>query len=155
MDSDRINRWLTLIANFGVLIGIVLLVYEIRLNHEMMRAQIRNEIANSEVERIYFLAGNSEMLDVLVRNSAGQELDAADALRLQFLRFGTIRAWENHFYQYKLGLFDEQEYLAGKESWKSIVNRQKYQSHWCTIRSQVSNEFREEIDAIFESLQCD
>ncbi len=31
MDSDRVNRWLTLGANIGVLIGIILLIVELNL----------------------------------------------------------------------------------------------------------------------------
>ena len=40
MDTDRLNRWLTLGANFGVLVGLVVLIVEIGQNTEMMRAQM-------------------------------------------------------------------------------------------------------------------
>jgi len=36
MDSDKTNRWLTLGANIGVLIGIMLLVFELTENREMI-----------------------------------------------------------------------------------------------------------------------
>ncbi len=155
MDSDRLNRRLTLIANFGVLIGIALLVCEIRQNHEMMRAQTRSEIAANAVDRLDFIAGNRELAEIIVRGNAGQELDAVDAVRLRFLRFGTFREWENTYYQHRQGLYDEQEYLAGKESWKSIVNRRNYQDYWCQFRLQVSSDFRKEVDDMFENLQCE
>ena len=32
MDTDKVNRWLTLTANLGILIGLVLLIVEIRQN---------------------------------------------------------------------------------------------------------------------------
>ena len=32
MKTDRVNKWLTLAANFGVLIGVFLLVAELRQN---------------------------------------------------------------------------------------------------------------------------
>ena len=41
MDTDRLNRWLTLGANIGVLIGIVLLVIEVRQNNSNLVAQAR------------------------------------------------------------------------------------------------------------------
>ena len=40
MKSDKINRWLTLAANIGVLVGIVVLIVEIGQNTELMRAQM-------------------------------------------------------------------------------------------------------------------
>ena len=42
MRSEKVNRWLTLGANVGVLIGILLLVVELSQNREMIRAQTRN-----------------------------------------------------------------------------------------------------------------
>jgi hypothetical protein len=36
LDFDRLNKWLTLGANLGVLVGIILLVMEIRQNQEII-----------------------------------------------------------------------------------------------------------------------
>ena len=40
MDSDRLNRWITLGANIGILIGLILVGYEIKQNSNLVRAQI-------------------------------------------------------------------------------------------------------------------
>ena len=56
MNSEKLNSWLTLGANIGVLIGLVLLIVEIQQNTEMMRAQInqsRTEAAQSEQQATY------------------------------------------------------------------------------------------------------
>ena len=47
MDSDRLNRWLTLGANLGVLVGIVLLLLELDQNRKLMRAKTRDHIASA------------------------------------------------------------------------------------------------------------
>jgi hypothetical protein len=39
MNTDRLNRWLTLGANFGVLIGIVFLAIEVRQNNDELNLQ--------------------------------------------------------------------------------------------------------------------
>lgn len=38
MDAEKVNRWLTLGANLGVLVGIVLILTELNQNSELMRA---------------------------------------------------------------------------------------------------------------------
>ena len=40
MAKDRMNRLLALGSNIGVLIGLMLLLYEVRQNANLMRAQI-------------------------------------------------------------------------------------------------------------------
>ena len=49
MDADNLNKWLTLVANIGVVIGLVLLIYEIRQNSELVRAQIHQARSDSKV----------------------------------------------------------------------------------------------------------
>ena len=39
MDSDRLSRWLAIAANFGVIVGLFLLIIEIQQNTEMMRGK--------------------------------------------------------------------------------------------------------------------
>ena len=51
METDRVNRWLTLGANFGVVIGIALLILEINQNTEMMRAQMTQARAENLLDR--------------------------------------------------------------------------------------------------------
>ena len=50
MVSDRINRWLTLVANIGVLIGIFLLIVEIDQNNDLMQAQIEQSRSETLVD---------------------------------------------------------------------------------------------------------
>jgi len=40
MDMERLNRWITLGANVGILVGLILVGYEIRQNSDLVRAQI-------------------------------------------------------------------------------------------------------------------
>ena len=43
MDSDRLNRWLSLGANTGVLVGIIFLAVEIRQNSDLARLQFAED----------------------------------------------------------------------------------------------------------------
>ncbi len=47
MDSEKLNRWLTLGANFGVLVGIIFLAIEIRQNTESQEEARRLAAANT------------------------------------------------------------------------------------------------------------
>ena len=76
MTPDKVNRWLTLGANIGVLIGIVLLVIELDQNREMIRAQTRNDISQQLASRLLTLASNSQLNNVTRRAAAGEELSA-------------------------------------------------------------------------------
>ena len=61
MDSEKINRWLTLAANVGVIAGLVLVAVQIRQNTEITKAQIAND---------YFLSDMALELAMMGENPA-------------------------------------------------------------------------------------
>ena len=50
MDTGKLNRWLTLGANLGVLIGIILILLELNQNSSLMRAQLTQARADNILE---------------------------------------------------------------------------------------------------------
>ena len=64
MNADLVNRWLTLGANIGVLIGIFLLVYELNQNSTLMQAQISSERSNHAIALNMSAAESTELSQV-------------------------------------------------------------------------------------------
>ncbi len=67
MNNDRLNRWLSLGANIGVLIGLILLVYEVRQNSELMRAQISMERTNTNMQILADFANGGDLIPIDVK----------------------------------------------------------------------------------------
>ena len=67
MDTEKLNRWLALAANIGVLIGLILLVYEVRQNSGLMRAQISMERTNTNMQILTDIANGGELLPIDVK----------------------------------------------------------------------------------------
>jgi len=61
MDGLKLNNWLTLAANIGVIAGIVLLVLEIRQNTDLMRAQIAMDRASVSIQTLSDFANGGEV----------------------------------------------------------------------------------------------
>ena len=155
MDSDRLNRWLTLGANVGVLIGIILLVIELDQNRDMMRAQARNEIASELVNLLSMSAGNSELASIMRRANAGESLTADELFQFRERQVAIFRYWENVHYQYRQGLYDKSEFARQKDAWRAYVNQSKaVADQWCSIRGAVAEDFGAEIDGLLVHFSC-
>ena len=110
MNLDSVNKWLTLGANFGVLVGIFALVIE--LQHSSRLAQVNayqtrnSEIVNAVVE----LALSEELSDILTKyNEEGKEaLTASELRRVRAWYRGTLRRRLSQYYQYQQGFLDEE-----------------------------------------------
>jgi hypothetical protein len=112
MQGENVNRWLTLGANVGVLIGIALLVFELAQNRDMMRAQIRNDISQQLSNRLLMTAHDSQAANVKRRAEAGEELSEDEESQYFQMFVARMRDWENMHYQYRQGMFDDDEFEA-------------------------------------------
>ena len=130
MDSDRLNRWLTLVANTGVLVGLILLVVEIRQSNLLALADIeqtrsdsllqwrREWVTNDHIvpmllERSSIFSMEEYFsLDVAERQAAVEnmldEMDPTTRMRMRFFFLTSFWDYENLHAQYQRGLISEQ-----------------------------------------------
>jgi hypothetical protein len=75
MKADRVNRWLTLGANTGVLIGIIILLVELNQNATVVKAQISNERSGQGVDLFMAIAESPELskIDAMLQESGFPE----------------------------------------------------------------------------------
>ncbi|MEM7430940.1 MAG: hypothetical protein AAF351_03255 [Pseudomonadota bacterium] len=152
MDVDKATRWLTLVANIGVLIGLVLLIVELRQNQELTRAQIHQSRTDAWVANIFERADTEYVAPVLMKfHEAGypDNLDALEALsplelrRMHDVLFAFHGDYDNMHYQYEQGFLDEEYYQA--RIVRSIKNLAPY---WRKRGITGRPSFEKEIDRI-------
>jgi hypothetical protein len=155
VEADKVNRWLTLGANIGVLIGISLLVFELAQNREMIRAQTRNEISHQLSERLGLMGSDIQVASVWRRATAGEELSVDEEAQYFLLFVANMRDWENIHYQYRNGMFDENEFGAERMAWRSLVNNNKaFPRNWCRTRQNYSPNFVIELESLLVEDVC-
>ena len=156
MESDRLARWLTIGANLGVLIGLLLLIAELKQNRDMMRAQIRHELAVGIVDLLQTPANNEQLADVLFRGVPGEALTPAESFQFELRTNALFRYWEDVHYQYRVGLYDDAEFERQRDAWKVSMERsQLAQDYWCKVRLLYSPEFAGEMDGLFVPNPCE
>ena len=117
MDSDRLNRWLTLGANVGVLIGIALILVELNQNAELMRAQMAQERANHLVEKYDAIIHSeewprisAEMRRAVDKKAWRESLTPEEHERVLNYFFREVNDVRNQYYQHKEGFLPEEIY---------------------------------------------
>ena len=155
MDTDRMTRWLTIVANFAILVGLVLVLVELNQNRLMMRAQIRHDLSMGIVEMLNTPANNRQLSDLLYRAESGEELSGPDLFQFQLRSNALFRYWENVHYQYRLGLYDRTEFEKQRDAWEAFFARsQAHRDYWCAVRTLYSAEFMTEMDRLITDSPC-
>ena len=110
MNLDSLNKWLTLLANIGVLLGIFALVIELDQSTRLAEANAY-QARNSELQDFSVQMANSPEL-LLVLNKYWDEglesLNNVEINQVSFWNRGVLFRMENQYYQYMNGFLGEQ-----------------------------------------------
>jgi hypothetical protein len=155
MKKIDLGQGLGILANLGVIAGILLLVFELSQNRDMMRAQIRNELARSLPDFLSLVIDNREFADVMVQANEGEPLSDTDALRVNTYLELSFRYWENVHYQYRQDLYDESEFSRHKDTMAAVIDGSpSMYSYWCAERLLYSVPFMEFMDELLGGPSC-
>ncbi len=117
MDSDRINRRITMVANVGVLVGLIVLILEVNQNTEMMRAQMLDSQVQGEAARRNASYANDihQILAKLedegqypITKQAVQHLSTVERRKLRSWYASRLISYGNSFYQCQEGFLDDE-----------------------------------------------
>jgi hypothetical protein len=121
MNFDLFNRYVTLLANVGVLIGLFVLIIELRQNTEIMRAQIHNDAMTIRVSNRMAEANSGEIARIFAKiNEASEErtlglneetleiLTEEERVRLRARMIGARDDFGNLYYQCQQGFLDQE-----------------------------------------------
>lgn len=119
MNAESANRWLTLAANSGVLVGLIILVFELDQNNDLVRAQIHQARSDAHVQTKWAGADTEFLLPALVKFESAGGLDNPDAMdglspieasRVMVAMEADHQDYDNLFYQYQHGYLDKEYY---------------------------------------------
>ena len=95
MDRDTLNWWLTLVANLGVLGGLVFVGFEVRQNTSQLRAEASHSITASVNEMNAGIYADSTLADLLLRGAQDLEaLSAIERVRFDAFQFSRLNVAE-------------------------------------------------------------
>jgi hypothetical protein len=151
MDFDRLNRWLTLAANIGVFLGIVLLLFELNQNRVVTEAQTRSAITASIIELTGMFSQTPMGMTIYEKMLSNEPLTVQELIWRRGASRSLFRHWENVYFQFRVGLFNEQELDTYRVYWRNVTRCQPWQQEfWDNTKMQFDPFFREELDLILE-----
>ena len=103
------------------------------------------------------MTGISSGLLVAVSRRAedGEELTKDEEHQYFVYLVANLRDWENIHYQYRHGMFDDNEFEAEKTAWQFVTGKNKaFGRSWCRIRHNFSPEFVTELEGLLYEDVC-
>ncbi len=112
MKFESLNRWLTLGANVGVVVGIVFLIVEVNQNTVATRITARDSATQGHIDYMALAVDPTVLAEAMAKAVDNQELSYLESYQLEVFHEIRFRHYERVFYQYQTGVLSEQEWTA-------------------------------------------
>ncbi len=122
MKKIELNQALRILANAGVIAGILLLAYELRQNNELLSASARadREVVRREAGNRYL--ENPALISAIVKAKNGEPLTEEEAALVAYASRSALWDWQYIVREYRLGLLDAA--AIPHDAWASIFREE-------------------------------
>ena len=152
---ESLSSWLALGANLVTIIGLIVVIVELEQNQRMTRAQTRHQLSAAIVTLLFDTANNQQLTNVMYRAAQGAQLNPTEEYQFDMRSNALLRYWEDVHYQYRMGLYDEEEFDRQRGAWGAVLrNNQGFRNYWCRARSLYSPSFANEMNRLLPPGGC-
>ena len=152
MKKIDLGQAFSLLANIGVIAGIVLLAYELRQNTQATQLESAQSFLSATASLDLLIAQDPEISRIL--SSEMRDLTNVDQLRAERFRYSAMRQWENAYYLYSISALDEDFWLAYRNEISNVISgSDRFRSFWEARRSSFTPVFNEEFANILSGTQ--
>jgi hypothetical protein len=157
MNTDNLSKWLTLAANFGVVVGIFVLVFELQQNQAMLEQEHKMNLLTARVADIqqyqefrWMLVQDKELMQLWMDGLDGKELTEVQDMRFLFTCISALWADASTFERsIALGRNDTTAVTIANDLRRNIEELPGYKRCWdATEQAIVDYGFGEFVDAV-------
>jgi hypothetical protein len=149
---DRLNKWLTLTANFGVLIGIGFLAYEVSVNTNSLNAATAAQMSTNWNEVTMTIVSNPELIELINQvNAEGYvALDQVESPRVAVLMTSMLKNAEFAYHRWLDGSLSAPEWQSVDRATRTFTGSNRFvREGWdLGLKAQFSDVFIEYMDVM-------
>lgn len=155
MDTERVNRWLGLVANIGVIIGLVLLAYEVNQSTNVAIGAASQGLTEQSLDFFSLKIDSDTVAKATYKQSLGETLDEYEEFQLGQHQYFNFRVFENAFLQYRRGLYDDSEWEKYQRIIAKIFGANPIaRDMWDRTEGEWTAEFSAEVNAVRVSVSA-
>jgi len=139
MKKIDLGQTISIIANLGVIAGIVFLGYELRQNNRFLAEEARYSMLQNQISWADSIGTDAESARLVFLPNDEPPLTELQSFQRAEILMGLLRRWEWEYQRYQLGIGD----LPPLAAFRAGFRRAHLGQDWTELRSQLSPEFAE------------
>jgi hypothetical protein len=132
---DRLNRWLTLGANIGVLLGLIMLIVEVRQNAALSRATMEQQ-KNDVLADIEFFIAKPEISEIWIKSIRHPEdLTVSEMRTMDGILVALTLQWDHRFQMESAGLASRADARQHVFNTAPFYFGSRFAKHWWSLQA--------------------
>ena len=149
MKKVDVGQAIGILANIGVLGGVIFLAVELRQNTQAVQQTSAEGFLSGGSALDLRIAQDPELASLLLRTQREEPLTELETLQLERWFYASLRQWETAQYLYSIGTLDESLWLAYRHEIAGIMRRAGLLTeYWKSNRDSFTPAFNAEIESI-------
>ena len=112
MKKLDLGQTITILANLGVIAGIVFLAIEIQQNNQLLRAEAIGTALETRLVRQEIILANDSLVTAHAKNNRGEPLTDEDRIRLNAANYRNMLGRQKDYFLYQEGILTEELFRA-------------------------------------------
>lgn len=143
MKKFDLGQTISVLANIGVIVGIVFLAIEVNQNNNLLEAEARRAVLDRRTSSAELVAGNHQLATILAKAASGEALTEGESVQMDAFNRRLLVSFEWQFGEYQRGALElAPEMLNG---WRAAYYSKDrgLQQTWAYWRNQTVPGFAE------------
>lgn len=152
MNLEKLNRWLQVSANIGIVLGLVLVGFQLKQNSELARIQLLYEESNRAIELETAVVGE-QAAEVWAKSiEAPEDLTLAEIRIMEALLWSFLEQLRGTYRLAELGLLNEKDWRNRAESEVTFYFGYPYSRAWWENFSADSEDLPEQLRTVIDNV---
>jgi hypothetical protein len=158
VKTFNLEKAVGVLANIGVIAGIIFLAVELQQNNRLLRNEAIGSVLETRMVRQELRLNNPGLNELIAKNRRGEALSDADRMNLNSWYVRALLGWERDYFLFREGILSEAMFrgnvLVMKNSFLRVDEAHNALEHWNVWQQYASPGFREFVRQCIIS-ECD
>ena len=152
MDFEKLNKWLQVSANIGIVLGLVLVGIQLRQNSDLARIQLLYEESNRAIDLETAVVGEQSAAVWAKSIEAPEDLTLAEIRIMEALLWSFVEQLRGTFRLAEQGLLSDEDWRTRAESEVTFYLSDTYSRTWWRLFSEGNNNIPEELRRVIDDV---
>jgi len=150
MNTDKFNNWLQIAANLGILIGLILVGFQMRQNSDLLRAELVYMETQRLIDGAQALAGENPSSVFAKHLTNLEDLSLQEQIEIEAYYYTHLENWRSMHFLASIGISEDEWKIRIDADAQWLLDNPYGRAHWESNQSTLPQVVIDYVNSVLE-----